>query len=336
MAPPSQLFPRDWVAALLAAGVTPAAFVPDASRGRFDEEPAGHLAADVLEDTELRVHPVDRTAAAPPVVSFLDGIQQWRVVGYDGVAPIVRGYVAAAVRRRGPDRRLRTVAQDAREFAVAPLATLGAERRAVLEAHADVIDLPDLPPSQPGPVLEEARRVVDGARQAVERSLAERALRGLGEREWLVVDGLLSVSGKLASHPRAIGVIKSHGAQFFEGEALRSALTVPAAHRTSVFRARGGHARNDVYSWYLRLWPWEGSDLLFGLVRVEARAGSETIAAAGVTSGWLWRERAPVSTPDARWDRLLYPIHDVETYLRSRAPRDLSIAGGSRLPRTGT
>jgi len=48
------------------------------------------------------------------------------------------------------------------------------------------------------------------------------------------------------------------------------------------------------------------------------------------------RERAPVSTPDARWDRLLYPIHDVETYLRSRAPRDLLPAAGSRLPKTGS
>jgi hypothetical protein len=47
-------------------------------------------------------------------------------------------------------------------------------------------------------------------------------------------------------------------------------------------------------------------------------------------------ERAPLATPDRRWDRLLYPIHDVETYLRARAPRDLLPAPGSRLPRTGT
>ena len=34
-------------------------------------------------------------------------------------------------------------------------------------------------------------------------------------------------------------------------------------------------------------------------------------------SRWLLAERAPVSTPDARWDRLLYGIHDVERFLRS-------------------
>ena len=53
-------------------------------------------------------------------------------------------------------------------------------------------------------------------------------------------------------------------------------------------------------------------------------------------SGWLFAERATLSAPDARFDRLLYPIHDVETYLRSRAPEDLLASPASRLPRTGT
>ena len=44
-------------------------------------------------------------------------------------------------------------------------------------------------------------------------------------------------------------------------------------------------------------------------------------------SAWLWAERAPLATPAARWDRLLYPLHDVEEYLNARAPRAL---GGSR------
>jgi hypothetical protein len=91
-----------------------------------------------------------------------------------------------------------------------------------------------------------------------------------------------------------------------------------------------------VYSWYLRLWPWEGNDLLYGLLRIEARADAATIAAATATSGWLLAERAPLATPDTRWDRLLYPIHDVETYLKARAPRDLLASRASRLPRTGT
>src|SRR5207248_2693689 len=146
---------------------------------------------------------------------------------------------------------------------------------------------------------------------------------GYGGGPGLVVDGVLSDSAALSAHRRAIGVIKSHGAQYFEGAELERALTLPAGHRTSVFQPRSRGARRAIYSWYLRLWPWEGNDLLYGLLRVEARADAATLARAAAVSAWLLRERAPVSTPDARWDRLLYPIHDVETYLRSRTPRDV-------------
>jgi hypothetical protein len=75
---------------------------------------------------------------------------------------------------------------------------------------------------------------------------------------------------------------------------------------------------------------------LYGLLRIEARAGAATISGATPASGWLLAERAPIATPDARFDRLLYPIHDVETYLKTRAPRDFLASRASRLPRTGT
>ena len=324
-----------WWDALVRAGAVPAAYVPPASLGRTDADDGALPGADFVEGDALRVHPV--APAASPPACFLDGIEQWKVVGYDGVLPVVRAYVAAAVRRRGEDRRLRTTFEAARDFAVAPLAAMTPERRRALMDHCpDIVEISVEEGTQPGRMLELARRAVDSARQALERDLAERCLASLGAGEWLVVDGLLSVSGKLAGHPRTLGVIKSHGAQFFTGLDLERALTVPAAHRTSVFRARGGHARNEVYSWYLRLWPWEGNDLLYGLLRIEARADAATIAAATATSGWLVAERAPLATPDTRWDRLLYPIHDVETYLKSRAPRDLLASRASRLPRTGT
>ena len=223
-----------------------------------------------------------------------------------------------------------------RLFHAAPVAALRPGVRAALETSGvELVDVPQEALGQPGPALEAARRAVENARVALEKDLAERHLASLGAEEWFVVDGVLSESARLAGHPRALGVIKSHGAQYFEGDALTRALTLPPLHRTSVFRPRG-RARHEVYSWYLRLWPWEGNDLLYGLLRIEARAAEETIAAAGGVSSWLLGERAPVSTPDARWDRLLYPIHDVETYLRSRAPRDFLPASGSRLPRTGT
>ena len=327
--------PPPWTDAIVSAGAVPAAFVPEASGGRSDL--AEVVGAELVEDGELQVHPVSAQGAPSPAsVSFLDGIQRWGVVGYDGVTPIVRAYVAAAVRRRARDRRLRTAHEAAREFAVTRLAGLrDSVRRALAGAGVDVVDLAEAEAGQPGRVLEASRREVEAARVALEKELGERCATGLRADEWLVVDGVLSESALLAAHPRALGVIKSHGAQYFEGPALERALTVSAAHRTSVFRPRG-RARHEVYSWYLRLWPWEGNDLLYGLLRIEARAHPDTVAGATDVSAWLLAERAPLATPDARWDRLLYPIYDVESYLKARAPRDLLPTPGSRLPRTGT
>jgi hypothetical protein len=318
---------------MVAAGAVPASHVPEESLGRADlTEVAG---AELVEDAALQVYDVDPVAQAPPVVSFLDGIQRWQVTFYDGVVPIVRAYVAGAVRRRSSSRRPRTTGESAREFHAASLGALRPEVRAALEASGlELVDIPE-EAAQPGRALEAARRAVENARVALEKSLGERQVRSLAPDEWLVVDGVLSESAVLAGHPRTLGVIKSHGAQYFEGDALTRALTLPALHRSSVFRPRG-RARHEVYSWYLRLWPWEGNDLLFGLLRVEAGARDTTVAAASATSGWLARERAPISTPDPRWDRLLYPIHDVETYLKTRAPRDLLPRSASRLPKTGT
>jgi hypothetical protein len=324
---------RSWVDAIVAAGVVPASYIPEASLGRPDEDV---VPAELVEGDALRAHPLPDRVATPAPVCFLDGIQHWKVVGHAGATPIVRAYVAGAVRRRGPDRRLRTTAERSRELAITHLAALpAAARRALEQSGVAVVDLPARELGQPARLLRAARVRVDRAREAVERELAEACVARLGSHEWLVVDGLLSDSPVTAEHPRALGVIKSHGTQFFSGADLELALTLPAAHRTSVFLPQS-HQHQRVYSWYLRLWPWEGNDLLYGLVRIEARAHGDTLAQAGAISAWLLRERAPVSTPDARFDRLLYPIHDVETYLRSRAPRDLLPAPASRLPRTGS
>lgn len=323
-----------WLNALYAAGAVPASHVPPGSPGRSDmEEVAG---AEAVEDTELALHPVARDAAAPPVVTFLDGVQYWKVIGYDGVVPIVRAHLAAAARRRGADRRMRTAGEATRELLVtATQALRPAVRDALERSGVPLADLPAEEASQPGRALEAARGAVERGRVELERALGERVAAALGPEEWLVVDGLLSESAVLAGHPRALGVVKSHGAQYFTGPELERALTLAERCRTSVFRPRG-RARHEVYSWYLRLWPWEGNDLLYGLIRVEARAHPETVGSASAVSGWLARERAPMSLPDARWDRLLYPIWDVESYLKTRAPRELRPAPGSRLPRAAS
>ncbi|HYT99031.1 MAG TPA: hypothetical protein VEK85_01545 [Gemmatimonadales bacterium] len=228
-----------WVDAILAAGAVPASYVPDASAGRTDVEE--FTGADLVEDAELRTRSVaDARPLSPGAVGFLDGIEQWRVVGYGGVTPIVRGYVAAAVRRRGPDRRLRTGSEQSRELAITRLESLAAPvRRALETGGVDVVEFAAEDGGQPARAIQAARRELERARLALERELAERCLAGLGPDEWLVVDGVLSDSVALSAHPRAVGVIKSHGAQYFEGAELERALTLPAGHRTSVFEPRG-------------------------------------------------------------------------------------------------
>jgi len=318
-----------WWHALIDAGATPAAYTPPPSGGRADAE-AGER-ADLVEDAELETHAVSQAAGIPPGVSFLSGIQRWSVVAYDGVVQIVNAYVTAAVCRRDDRGVLHATLERSRAFAIAPVGRVSPALRALLERVApDIEPIDDALVGQPARYLEQVESTVRRARAHLEREVAEAATTALGADEWLVLDGQLSRSPAVARHPRALGVIKSHGAQFLEGRGLERALTLPAGYRTSVFAVRGGHTRTEVYSWYLRLWPWEGNDLLYGLLRIEARADPETVTRAPALSGWLWAERAPLATPATRWDRLLYPLHHVEEYLKARAPRSPAVR--SRLP----
>jgi hypothetical protein len=270
--------------------------------------------AELIEDAELRVHPIPERGVVrvPSAVSFLTGFDRWTVEEYDGVAPIVRAHVAAAVRRRDGRAVLRTTRERVRDFMMAPLDQMKPEtRQQLVTLHSDVETIGGERLGQPHLFFEAVGAAVRRARSRLERELAEQALDTLEDDEWLVLDGLLSRSPVAANHPRVLGVVQSRGAQFLAGMELERALTLPAGHRTSVFLLAGGHTRTDVYSWYLRLWSREGKDLLHGLLRIEARAHEATVRQASELSGWLFAERAPLAT--------LYPLHHVEEYLRSRA-----------------
>jgi hypothetical protein len=158
------------------------------------------------------------------------------------------------------------------------------------------------------------RRAVDQERGRLELHVGNQYQ--LPRDGWLVVDGSLSESPAWASSPRVLGVAKSHSILPFAGDDLEAYLRLACGHRSSVFAPAKSQVA-PVYSWGLRLWPWEGKDLFFGLIRVEAAPTDETIRLADRISRWLMAERAPLSTPDQRWDRLLYGIHDVEVYLRA-------------------
>lgn len=298
--------------ALGARGLLPALGAAEASRGRADD--ATIQPAALIEDAALASHPVGEAQPWSGPLGFLDGTQRSELIGYAGASPIFVAEIAAAVRERN-GRVLTTAVAERKLVAVGRPAALAAAGSA-LEGCELLASADDEPPH---PVRDQhcAERAIERARGALEVAVGAR----YRERSdaWLIVDGALSDNPGWAADVRAVGIAKSHAALPFEGEALERYLRLPAAHRTSIFAPRSRSVA-PVRAWALRLWPREGKDLLYGLVRVEVAPANGTPEMADRLSRWLLAERAPVSTPDPRWDRLLYGIHSVEAYLRASAP----------------
>ena len=291
-------------------GLTPAAGLPDSSSGRAEE--ACIRPARLVEGDVLAYRHVGRAEAWPGTLAFLDGVQRLHLVAYAGAAPIYLAELAAAVReRRGG--QLRTVVEERRRVAIA--------RPRALDAAGDALDgiatlaLAEDEPPHPVRDLTLAGRALDRARGQLELDVGRRFRRR--SESWLVVDGSLSESPDWAADPRIVGVSKSHSALPFDGADLERYLRLPRGHRTSIF-APESRSVAPVLAWALRLWEWEARDLFHGLVRVEVAPANGDPAIADQLSRRLLAERAPLSTPDPRWDRLLYGIHSVEQYLHAR------------------
>lgn len=296
---------------LAVRGLTPASTIPEASGGRTED--ACVRPATLVEGNDLATFAVGPSEPWDEPVAFLDGIQRSELVAYAGAAPILCAEIAAGIRER-VDGLLSTVAVQRR------LLALG--RPCALAAAGDTLDglatvpLPDDEPAHPVRDLANASRALDRARGALELAVAARYRRR--SSAWLIVDGALSESPAWAEDSRIIGVAKSHATLPFDGAALERYLRLPHGHRTSVF-APATRSVAPVYAWALRLWPWEGRDLFHGLVRIEVAPVNGASGTADLLSRRLLAERAPVSTPDPRWDRLLYGIHSVEQCLRAGA-----------------
>jgi hypothetical protein len=263
-----------------------------------------------VEGEAFETIPVGPAERWPGPVAFLDGTQRYDLVAHAGTAPLVVATISAAVRERN-DRRLKTVAHGTRTIAVG--------RPGALSQAGDALEgIEPVPLDDDGPVhpirdLMAVRRAVDRERGRLELQVGREYV--IPSDGWLIVDGSLSESPDWSSHPRILGISKSHSVLPFEGRDLDQYLRLPSGHRSPVFAPTKSQVA-PVYSWALRLWPWEGHDLFFGLVRVEARPGPETVSSADRISRFLLAERAPLSAPDPRWDRLLYGVREVETYLK--------------------
>lgn len=296
--------------ALAVRGLTPATLVPESSGGRMEE--ACIRPARLVEDAVLAWHPVGPAEAWPDPLGFLDGVQRSEVLAYAGSAPVIVADIAAAVRERR-ERRLTTVVEEHRRLVIA--------RPSAIEATGDLLDgygsiaLPEDDPPHPVRDLFNAARALDAARGTLEIALGERYRRR--SNAWLIVDGSLTESPIWAGDPRMVGVSKSHATLPFDGADLQRYLRLPAGSRSSIYIPES-RSLAPVHAWAVRLWPWEGKDLFHGLVRIEVAPANGTPATADLLSRRLLAERAPISAPDPRWDRLLYGVQSVERYLRVR------------------
>jgi len=280
------------------------------------------ISATLLEGATLAPHAVTGEVS-PHFSAFLDGTQRSRVIAHAGEVPVVHGTIAAVARQR-IDRRMRTWGRPIVASAIyAPLAMLPAPwRDALARSGAQVVDtLASHAPESPHPfaLQDAAIHAVQDARESAERSLAERWCDS--EDGQLFVDGAITGSERVATSPRATGVVKSHHTLYAEGDALRVVLRLRRGERSSVFRITSPR-RTPVASWYLRVRDFRGHDPLWGLLRVEvAEPGKATSSRIGErandVSRWVLAEALPLAVPDGRWDKMVYGIRDCEEFLRA-------------------
>lgn len=286
------------------------------------------VSAEIVEGGEsLKIYPIKRLANSG-FTFFLDGVQCARCLcHYQGI-PVFYGYTAGAIRQRGSDRLFSTWAgPECRHNLFLPLKHLDIEEWK-RETQVEVVDVLSGRPLEGSfsmiDLLHRIRQAIHRCREEIERELVQRWVRAQEiEGQWLLIDGPLSRSITASQHPRIVGLIKTHSVPLFPWAEYQKILQMEEGQRTSVFRPLKKSERAPVFSWYLRLFSPQGRRMDFGLVRVEIsyeRDQRSLPELADLLSGWLMAERRPLSRPDPRWDRLVYPIYECEQFLKALGP----------------
>jgi hypothetical protein len=280
----------------------------------------------IIEGDGLEFHRV-RSDGVSGFTHFLDGIQQSTVVMYMGDAvPVVYGYAAAVIRMRGDDRTMSTYSEASCErlffpFKLAPEEQIEAFKEAGIECEDSGIPH-DKDKQTISGIYQQCLNTVRSMRSHLERELLSQWQDQFRDdpSAWLLVDGgLRDITRITEAAGNIVGLVKDCRTPFFAWAQQAKVFNMPAGYRCSIFETPPAQT-NPVHSWYQRLWDNKGRDMLFGLVRVEVPASRHSLSLVEKLSGWIFAERGPLSHPDPRWDRLVYPIHDCEMYLKSTAP----------------
>lgn len=258
---------------------------------------------------------------------FADGIEVSSVAAWVLGLPVRVAHVAAAAVRRTEREMSDFVAERLETVILLPEALPVEVRDNVRKLHG-IEDRRVLVVETRGENDAEARdwhfvlrQAVSDRREELERDVIVEAAKRNGAARIVVDGGIAKYRGDLKSSGSVVGLVKSHRHYYFTAETVaESIFSLPEGHRTPVFEAAPSLDKLPTYSWYLRLRHSDDGPPWFGLVRVEMFEPEAALRHADEISAWLLAERTPISLPDARYDRLIYPIRFIEQYLRSRQP----------------
>jgi hypothetical protein len=316
------------------------ASAPEEQKG-FDYEvkPSAKIHRAELIEPEMKAHNVGQCAIADNKFSyFLDGIQRSWLLYHHNYVPVYYGYVAAVIRKRD-QAIMSTSAHQVKEALYLPfryfdpdaLAELDSTNLGIVNTEAIGEDISptgnaDQPEdSDPRDTMQPmllrglAVEAITKGRAKLEAGLTKQWLMDKHKAPgWLVMDGSIKISENAIAKPRVIGMIKSHNTQYFNLEDQAIIFELKAGQRSSTFNPYPSRPQQSLCSWYLRLREAKNEDMYFGLVRVEVALQHQDRV--NEISQWIMTERRPLSLPDSRWDRMIYPIRDCEQYLRSQEP----------------
>lgn len=255
---------------------------------------------------------------------FLDGSQKARLAMYYGLSPIYLAHTSAALLPRRDREVLGIEAGSYREefdFYVPSGLPIGDRLSRVGEVGVQIVA------AEPDATMLQARKAIVDAISDRRDSLEERLSQDFADGR-LLIDGGIGKALRGGREDRfVVGVVKSHRKQYFRSrERVETILGLRIGQRTTAFwRERDESQGVRAISFYLRLHERDDAGPLHGLVRIELPPDDRFVEEIDAIAGWLLHERAPSSLPDARYDRLLYPIRLVEQHLKARQPSDVRL-----------
>ena len=277
--------------------------------------------ADLIEPGPFVAKPIPASAESG-FSHFLDGAEKRRLAGYVGMLPIYLAHTSAALVERRDQQML--VLDDmcytsAFDFIVPDGSNIG--------AFPNVGHCPVSVPAENTDISyrQRVRREISIKRELHEIDVATK----YSGRCLLIDGGIGNILDRLPQGVDVVGVVKSHQHRYFASpERVQTILGLKCGERTSVFRRdRDSLQGREAYSFYMRLFESATEGPLFGLIRVEIPASEEKLARVDEFAGWLMVEKAPLSLPDSRYDKMIYPIRVVEQHLKARQPSEAAIRG---------